>query len=507
MQQQVKRNFIILALVLILAVIGYVAYSYSYVSITGTEGETTHVLINQSDGSRTTTTTDKPFKKLVKRGTYEVISFAGKKNYWQVAKAGGFFTTTTVNATLQSEKYREFIGGNPHECMQMLGQLLTSSPCQTWVDEINIHMPADSQRPPFVAKLAGPAAEVEAIIPTASGWNVVVKTESDLEDEGTYHASYSVITAGKFDTASFRKLAGLSGNLNYTFTPFDEGWLAASSNGDLSYFKNLASKPEAVEPKLKPSNIPFHSATSKTDEIVTVYSTQETTHNLATPGGIVADDEGGEKIQVRIVYQKDGESASLELKEPVIRALLCGASTICVHTESGRVHTYKISGNRFVKEFTVIDALGMAMSNDRFYIAKKEGVTRIDLNRMSGSLAYSLSGHEFCGITGTPEGFIVCVASQRGTRRALQVQVDKDVTDEIEQKIATLENSSLIKSVSVYKSIIYVVPELGKIEYQSSIGGFGYDPALRSQTAKDIDSLVAKLGLNKPPYTIINPLR
>src|SRR5690606_38943280 len=107
---------------------------------------------------------NKVVRVLVERGDYEIVATQGTKGSLAIVSAGGFLGTNKSLALLQSEKARSFIGDNPGSCMHLVRNILASTPCRGYVEELGFHVPANATRASFVKKALGPAAVLESLI-------------------------------------------------------------------------------------------------------------------------------------------------------------------------------------------------------------------------------------------------------------------------------------------------------------------------------------------------------
>ncbi len=108
-------------------------YGHSFIKVSvdmPVNGEIHYELINQNTKkSSTYTTKASSIKKLVKKGSYEMLVKNQETSSFSVQSTKSFLRTTTINSNLQTEKSREFVGNNPGPCMYYDQSVLISYPC------------------------------------------------------------------------------------------------------------------------------------------------------------------------------------------------------------------------------------------------------------------------------------------------------------------------------------------------------------------------------------------
>lgn len=516
-----KRNLIVLALILIFGFAFNWLFSHAFIEIqvsnqVGTN-ETSYILIDQRSGERSEAKTKTgKLRKLVRKGSYEVLVQQDKRSFLSIKQTGGFLGTTRTDATLVGEKVRTFVGNNPNSCMYFIAGVLASSPCSGTVDELEFHIPATASQATFTKKAAGPAAFLEAMLPTDTGAVAVISAANEDETKGNFHAAYSVNSSGAFSASALRELGDLDGSKQYTLNPYGTGYVAISADGSqMLFYPSFDQKPSKIDIE-QPSDktLRYLSSTAVDDNLVVIFSNTSETElpSFSDPEGERVHSEEVEakatkKAKSEVVIRTPTKTQHLSLKQAVVQATLCGPDKLCLLLASGRLEVYQLHDDSQDLLFSMVGVLDIQKQQNNLRIIKSDGVFVLDLQKQEGFMVYSFGDYDFCGASRQTDSNIICIADDEGNRRALSIRMDQENTDSIDEKIAQLADMPEIKNVSIYGQFIHVSAQLGELDYQESIGGFGYDPAIMRSTSTAIDAEVKRLGIDTSKYTIVNPYR
>lgn len=516
-----KKYLVILTLLLLIGFSGYWAYSHAFIEIQVSNqsgsGETSYIIIDQKSGERTESKTSTgKLRKLVSRGSYEILVRQGKTSFLSVKKTGSFLSTTRAEAKLVGEKARVFVGNNPGICMYFLTSTLASGPCEGTVDELEFHMPATASQATYTKKTAGPAAILEAVLPNKTETLAVIKAEAEGEDGGNFHAVYSIASSGIFSPGPVAELNDLDGDKQYSMHTYNKGYVAVSNDGShMLYYGAFSQKPAQItveEPA--DSTLQYISASATDESLVILYSNVSGAElpNFDDPKGERAhseeiESEATKRAKSEVVVYSANKTQRVVIKQPIVQATMCDQNKLCVLLASGRLEAYELRDGGQSLLFALTGVLDIQKRESQLRVIKSDGVFFIDLQKQEGSMVYSFGDYDFCGTSRQTDSNIICIADNEGNRRAISIRIDQENTDSIDEKIAQLENLPVIKNVSIYGQFIHVSAELGELDYQESLGGFGYDPAITRSTSTAIDAEIKRLGIDTSKYTVVNPYR
>src|SRR3990167_9250697 len=229
--------------VVILVILLFTAYwlngrSTLKITIINTSGNqaVSYALYNQ--GSKKTISfqsSSATVKKMVPRASYEVLVTQGQKSYFTVAKTKRFLGKTTLEVNLVEEKGRKFVGNYPEPCMKLVTATLVSYECGGLFGHIGLHVPADSDTPTYSVKNPSnpPDGNVESIIDTKEGAVAFVKTSAVTDDSKRsidVHTAYYL--GANLEIKEEVQWPGLAADKSYSFIPYQDGFIAYSSNYD-----------------------------------------------------------------------------------------------------------------------------------------------------------------------------------------------------------------------------------------------------------------------------------
>lgn len=519
MQNLLRKRYVITAVSLgVIGLVFYWLYSHAFIEISvsnsTSDGEFSYVLVDQKNGSRSEVkSSNRVFKKLVSRGDYEIQAWQNNKSYVAIRQTSGFLGSTKLNASLRSEGNRSFTGNNPNTCMYVLADRLASMPCNGSVEDFEIHIPASQTTATYTKKAAGPAALIEGFFANSTTAQAVVNAEAEVDGGGKIHARYSVTNDGVFEPSSYQKLDQLNSSKVYSFVEFDGGYAAISNDGDEAlYYTALDQAPEQIN--LKPpggSGQLFRSVSASGKNMFIVYSNDSSEHaEFEDPSGSRSHSEevenkGVKKISSTVLVYSKSSTKQFKVSGSVIQALGCGEEKVCLRTADGKLSVYKVSNNTTEKIFALTGVRGVQNIANSFYAVTTNGIMALDIQKQDGYMVYTFGAYDYCGLANSSDRLIVCIADEGGNRRALSIDPTTEISDTIDDKIAQLQKLPELKYVSIYGSYIHLAAELGRLEYQSSIGGYGYDPEIIKSTSAAISSEIKRLGIDTSKYTVVNP--
>lgn len=189
--------------------------------------------------------------------------------------------------------------------------------------------------------------------------------------------------------------------------------------------------------------------------------------------------------------------------EALSRFEKCGENQVC-GLKGNELIVFDIEGSKLKKLFVVGGVTEAVDSADGLIALRKNDLIRIDVKNRRANIDYTLGDLNQCGVSHDGNQYTVCVIDSTSTKRALLVNTALNNTDSIDQKINKLAQDGHVKTLSVYKTFIYVSPELGEREYISQIGGFGYSEQKTVDAFEAINKKALELGIDPSVYSIIN---
>lgn len=502
-----KRLIIFATLGLLLFAAAYVMYSYSFIEIivenpTGTS-EVSYKITDSNNSVVSVLSSDTTTKRLVKRGTHQVHIQQADQSYFSLTNAGGFFSSTTLNAKLEREKSRQFVGDNPGSCVYFLNLTLLSHPCGGRLNKLDIHMPANASQPTHTKKQGGVVeGYVEGLVTIKDGTYVVVKAPEAGEDQGSPHTAYLIDSTGRISLGT--SLKGLNPNNVYQALSYNNGALLYNlAESQLFYYSSFGAEPTpvSIDKPLNDSLKPFGLSTLG-ETIVVSYSEGSVIENNRF--GTSEEREASGVAEV-IIYQNN-TSKHFSLSKLPLNIRLCGDEQLCVLQQNGNLEVFATDGDKLKKLSMITDVTKIENVQNGLLIVRTAGVFFFDPIKNEGYLSYALSDYEYCGIKTAASGYILCVTNSKNVSSTLYVNLAQPGTDAIDKKVAELAKLKDIKSVSAYGAFIFISPELGDLVYNSTTKGFQYDPIIRSTVANKINQEVDRLQIDRNVYRVINTL-
>ncbi|HTE57648.1 MAG TPA: hypothetical protein VK694_02805 [Verrucomicrobiae bacterium] len=494
-----KRR-LILALVgvaVVLLMILLAGYGFVSVEPTGTgSSEITYNLTNQGNGKVTTIKSASSMKRLLPRGTYEVMVRQGDTSYFAVVKSSGFLMTKKVASQLVPEKGRRFIGDNPNPCMYLLKGTLVSYGCTSGLQSLSLHVPATATQATYALKspsLLG--GTIEGVLSTKRGDTVIVKNRTDSEDEGAPHAAYVLGTNASLQDS--KALEGLSENQSYDAYPYKDGVLMVGQEfGTAQYFAEASGQPQGVsihEPKNTKQEA--YRGDARGSRLVIAYANAEQNNERN-----LDDEKDTKPVEGTLVVQNDSESREYTTNKKYVSIKLCGDKYLCTLANE-EVEVFDVSGKKLKSLYRISHVTDMLVTDSRLVLVRSDDIMALDLATATGAVQYHLKDYTTCGIQPTGDSYTICLINSKSKKVALFID-QKSTTDGIDQKIAEMLKTPEIKSLSIYGGFISVSPEVGNLVYIPSRGGFGYEPRKVLSANKAIKEATAKAGIDPAKYVV-----
>lgn len=509
-------------------------YGFVEINVPNHDGQDIQYVITDSSGrSKSFDRDGGSFKKLLKRGQYQVtvLQEQENQNFFAAADVPGLLRTAKLDAALNSEKAVSFVGDNPLACINYAG-ILVSAPCQANIERLQAHQPATANTP-------SATRQFNSLI--FSGFTI----DDYLRVDGEIFllASLSVhdqtivglypLDPGRQNINQNRGviLTEYTDNRSYRAARLDQGFMLFSEDGQqFLRFDSLSdNSPEELQPPApEDSNLNLYSADSANGSIVLTYSSGLTNElggasffpslPEAAPDQTSEFDEGdvfspdaveetGGKSEVIIMDGEGGQAKSLSFDFSPDQVRLCAENVLCV-LDQGVLEFYDTAGESPERLYTMDGVIQVATDGNRLLLVKNDGIVDFDPLDQSGYYHYFFGQYVFCGIQPVGGSYLVCVNDGTDSNRArhvLLIDPSQDLTDQIDKQVLELIKMPETISVAPYGNFIHISPNVGRLVVDQETGDLEYSPEVIANINQAINDKVEELGINLERYNIINP--
>ena len=477
--------------------------SHSFINIrvnTPLTEEFSYVLVDQETKKSTVINSKSPtLKKLVKKGTYEVLVSSRETSYFSVVSTKPFLKTTEIKSNLQQEKSRAFVGNNPGPCMHYGQNLLFTYACGADYDSLAVHSPASADTP--TTTLTPPSVLPEVAIGgtvNLAGKDLILLSNVVGGESEQSHSLYDLTPDLRL--IHHAALLGLEPAKSYNVSQRGQGFLAYDSSFQdiISYDANAAS-PQKIDID-RPDNEELAGQQISTDgELIAVaYSDPNRVLDSVDEAAI----QNTEKTAVQVYAS--GQTKSFLFDGSYYLAQLCAAKYLCL-VQDRELVVYDIGGKEAKPVVRIGNVYNIKTVGDKLLVVRYDGVLEFDIASRSGSMQYSYGAYSPCGVeTAQNPGYVLCLTNPRKDKVAIYIDPSQDNVDSIDKKLLALLDQPYISAISAYRSFIYISPELGEPEYDEPSKGFAPNPEIKQKTTQDINKIIKELGINPSLYSIIN---
>lgn len=499
----------ILALIILLAV--YWASSSGRLEITlssNSIGQKTYRLVSHSSGeeiSLETNETSRSFK--LKSGGYDVYVGTGSDTYFSVANVPGWFGKVTINASLQPEFGREFIGNNTENCPVIVDEILLSYPCGGSVSSLKVQVPATKSRPPYTLansnpELFDPGDDVVDSEPAASiegtfvsgdtTYAVISLTGNGLSESGHYIYTLTNNQKQAVSRRPVKQLDRLNPANSYSILTSGEGFIAYSSNfNHVVYYESIDSEgSEITGYNTENSGFGFIKASGRNGILVALFSNAFDTQ--AKPKS-----EMSIGVNNKIIKTKFNKAYS--------SVTVCGNNLVCLVDTSG-LDVYQINNDKLELNYRMSSVREIYSLGDRTYLLTNDGVLSFDLSTKQGFVIYRQKNYQVESLTKTSGKLVAIVRDGSSAKYAINL-MEGSPNDEIDSKLTVLKINPDIDGVVIYKNIIHVTPKLGEMVYDSSSHSFTYTREQRDIGDQKSLQAIKDVGIDTSKYQVVNLTR
>lgn len=501
-------NKLRIALVLvIIAVIGALwwLYTHSYVEIIVKNPNTTPIhysMVNQSNGKETTVKSSKnTVKKLLARGNYEITVQQGDQSYFSVVKTGPFLGTTKIEATVQKERSRTFVGNSPGYCMyyDQSNSVLYSHNCSGSYTDLKIHKPATFDEATYTLSPATPDRPLRGIIELAGKPYVL------LGDKDTWPPNNLIPLQSDFTTMGGTLLKNLRDDKSYYVKEYQKGFIAYSDDyNTFKYYESPTADPKNITiPEPKNQTLSGAYLDVQQEKISVLYTDTEVGDE-----GLEPDETQNENVEVKgesvVVVYSSNATKSLTFNKIYSRVLFCGKNKLCLLTDK-TLDVYDISKNKQKYLFTIDNVENFIHTDMGTILVRQNEVLLMDIEKRRGYKQYSFGGYvASCGLQKTGNNYILCVVDDDNHTSALYIDQGTEDMDSIDKKILELYEVPDVENISIYRSIIYTSPVTGAPEYKPETRTYGYNQVILNESKNQIDKAINRIGIDRNKYQIIS---
>lgn len=438
------------------------------------------------------------FKRLLRKGSYQVLVESGSKSHYSQVSTKRLFGTARVRADLKPEHNREFVGNNPGFCMHYGQAVLYSYNCSE-PGELISHLPASDSLPTVVNREPGPPyIPLVGLVGVGGGTRAVAESRGEAEEVKLYNIDQSLLLSQPIELEK-QHPDTIGGALPY-------------KSGFVTHTDDLLSVDYFEPPGFARSALNTREPSPDIDNPVelTVYKDAVgALFNNSRHG----DDEGLHEHTARhhlsgksefVVYGDSPRSYSF--KTLYTAGGYCGTSRLCL-ISNGILDIYDINDSKARYQLSIKDVQRVLPIKDKIVIATTHKIFSIDQSALAGRVSYQYDDYQYCGLSPAGSAYIACVINGRGEKAALLIDPEQVNLDSVDKKIARLRADPAVSAVSVYKKYIYVSPNLGQPVYDPSAGEYIYDEALQKSTDKHINRLIKSLGIDTSYYKVVNSLQ
>lgn len=460
-------------------------------------------------------TTKSTFKKLVRRGTYEVSVFNKSETSFNIKSVGGFLRTAKLSTGLKSENKSEFIGYNPKACVNYNQIIAVSWGCISDASSFTAHRPADGLQPTYndtgPGVLTGKSSSnqtlnslgeydesadkfgglVQAVF-ESNKTNYVLLREVGSNQSENQHVVYSLDNS--YQIIKRTAIDGLESNKLYKVEELDDGFLVYdTSMTDFLKYKTVESKPSKIEfnspakGQIKPKNVEVTGS-----KIFIQYSDYVKDIDSTDSDGLT-----------NIVVTIDGSSSSSQSFDNTFidQFSSCG-NGFCILSD-GTLNVYGITKNKpkFLYQINQVDTV--VNVGDVLLVSKPDGTISLSIDEKSGYFGHTNNGLDSCGIVYVHKDYYVdCVIDKYKRRSLLSVDTTKNTDLSISRVVNDITNINNVTGISVYKKNILISPDAGEFTRDPKTGNFGYDPAVQKKSIKSLKDSISKLGFDLSDYDV-----
>lgn len=455
-----------------------------------------YVLSDQSSNkSSSFEATQTRYRKFMSKGSYTVSVSQNNKNFVGFVNTSGFLRTSKVQASLESEKARTFVGDNPENCMNYVDTRLLSYSCSGLYKTLRVHMPASTAQATYNLTAVESGETIAGTVQTKEGTVAMITPVSGDSSVGQLisliGADGKISLSGKFHQE-------LPARNNNQMLPHKDGFIVYDASlGYVNYYSSVGvTNPESITiEKPKDKKLSLYAAAGNQDTIAFAFANEDraaskdhhTSKGLGSPSQIVVASGGKSKI----------------VSIPMIaeRIELCGTNKLCA-LSSGRAFVFDVAGKKAKELFSVPNSQAIYSTDNRLLVVTDAHVLTIDVDSKRGSVDYSLGDYKYCGVGKGKDNYVLCLINPLNRKVALAINSGQSDLDSIDKKVLDLQKSKAVSLVSIYDKNIFVLPNYGPVVYNPATKIYDNDPTTITRMNTTFKQDLAGVGINTSQYTV-----
>lgn len=445
-------------------------------------GEYKYNFLNQIDSKLQTTNSKSPNSEYwMQASTYEVLARQDYKSYLSIIYTNGFFSRSLIEATLKPENRREFVGNNPQQCMSYVREVLVTLECGGLLANAQVHMPATKNLPTFTTTTRGqgPAGYDEGIFQTKDGSFALSHIPNSSENGQTHLLNKLGDNFKSVDVINITN-NNLNRSSRYKSVPYKGGFIAYNSNfTEVMYFPGFINQAENIaNTNPQNANNPI-SLDVKNETILTSY-------------------QGNNNSLIYLKNNKNLEAYTVNTAYNQIS--FCGEKYFCMLKDS-KLDIYELVNKKFNYLFSVLNVKALHQTNSALLLVNDFGIINLNIPQKNGYLAYSFGDYKYNSSIKTTDNsrLVVNITNPNSSKVALLINPLEENSDNIDKKVVGIENNKDIKTFSIYKNYITVVPNI-PADFNTSNNTF--DSAKVSQFNQEIISYIKSTGIDLSKYDL-----
>lgn len=490
---QIKNKYIFITIIVVAIVITVALLSWlinsSFIEVKVTNGESgsyKYSFLNQTSNKNIEVVTNSSqIKQLVPTDSYNVTIQQKNSSFISVVKTDKLLANTYIETKLYPENKREFIGNNPSQCMSYVNSVLVTFGCNDLLANALVHVPATKSLPTYstTTRGQGPAGYYEGIFETKGGSFALSHIPMSSENGQTHILNK---LGNNFTSVESINITNLNPTTRYSTINYKGGFIAYDQSfKEIQYFPSFNNQSTNITGvSLDSSYTPISLDVNK-DTILTTYSKDKQTY---------------------LYFNNSGNINSTNVDKKYTKVIYCGETYLCM-TNDKILDIYKINNNQLDYQYSINNVIDMLNINNSLVFVNDVGVVKFDIVNRNGYFAYSFGIYKYNSIASTTSNnqFVLNVSNPQGNRVALLINPLESNSDNIDKKIAELQKDPNIKTVSIYKNFITIVPIIPT--FTNNLGMTEFDSSKTKEINQQISDSITRVGINQKDYIINYTIR
>jgi hypothetical protein len=427
------------------------------------------------------------FKRLVRKGNYEVVIQTVGRNSWQPAMSvDGFLNTTSISLDLKKESGRAFVGNNPAPCMYYTGVQLLSYECQG-SGGITKHAAATANTPTYTQSIPEVPDTSSVLGITVTGEGTVLVTKTTDFDDGVGVISARLLGADGNPGPEFA-LNDIDSSHDYAVATYHQGFLLYSRDlQSVLFYNTLHSRPLKIDVSSGHGSLKPVGLTAGDRGIVAAFASADG-----------SDDTPSSMGQSTVITYLDGKTHNYQLKQAISAAAFCG-SDLC--TLSGdRLTAYNNSQTLLRTKYQITHVNGVVTGGGATYADTSRGILQWVGSDMPDHYIYTPGTYSSCGLSVNAEKPVLCLLTVKHNKVALLL--DGELQNyPIDASVAQLLKSGEFDTVSAYQQYLFVTPNVNK-----DTNNPFYSSEQKTRSTEIINRQTKAAHLDLSHYTVVNTI-